>query len=77
MVSLIQEKIGYKIVGSEWGRLGAIIKKYGKDSVVRSIDDMAKWSFKPTPFINILEKQCQKNVQTNHGDIDKEIGNIL
>ena len=77
LVKEIQAKIGYKIVGKEWGRLGAIVKRYGKNAVVKTIEDMAKWSFKPNPFIDTLEKQCQKNVSTKESKIDEEIEKLL
>ena len=51
--------------------------RYGENSVIQAIDNIAEWSFTPTDVINTLEKQCQKTTKKENSDIKKEIRKLL
>jgi hypothetical protein len=73
----IREKLNYRIVGKEWGRLGSMKKKYGEEAVEKSIDEIAAWSFQPPSLLDALEKQCQKFTKREKNKLDQEIEDLL
>lgn len=75
---LILDKLNYRIVGKEYARLGGMIKRYGVESVVAAVLEIASWSFEVENLMDILEKQSQRNVKRDkHSDISKRIDGIL
>lgn len=75
---LILEKLNYRIVGKEYARLGGMVKRYGKFSVIAAIEEISKWSFKIDDLMDILEKQSQKHIKRDrNSEVSKRIDKVI
>jgi len=59
----ITKELRYSLVGSDWGRLHTMVKRYGEDAVEVAIGKMGKWDFPIYHIMNTIEKQSQKYVK--------------
>lgn len=75
-IKLIIEKLKYRPVGSDYGRIGAMVKRYGEDAVISAINEISGFSFIPDNPIDMIEKQSQRFTKPDK-DIETELSKIL
>ena len=74
---LILDKLHYLIVGKEYARLGAMVKRYGAESVTAAVLEIASWSFTVNNLMDVLEKQSQLHIrQDKRSEISKRIDKV-
>lgn len=78
LVRTILDKLNYRIVSKkEYGRLGSMVHRYGEDAIIKAVDEISTWSFRPTALLDTLEKQCQKFTKKERNKISDEIEELL
>lgn len=72
IIESISRNFGYGKIGKKYyGRIGAMINRYGTSTILHAINDVSSVDESNlTHLLNIIEKRCQKNINNNKTEFD-------
>jgi len=59
IVKEIKKQHSYKVTPEYWGRIGAMLKRFGDEILIEAIKSVKDSEIPLTDFLNILERRCQ------------------